>query len=266
MARTAALALAAALSGCYESFPAVEDAPGDGDATSADDAAGDVSMTDRSEDAAVDAVADGPICSSDDDCVVALRVERCCDPGPSILLREEFEHDECLWEPGTALPDRTDCWTECYACSETHDVAYDARCDGGHCVAVTDFAPPMAAPEPAAHFSASQVAENPDILEPYWGRTVSIEGTWTPGPDTCTCCLTCMCTCFDSPVHPTLDCAVTLDGSVSGLAWSCTGDECDFACTPTVEPRYLRAVGWIIPMDVGGPRLWVFSYEFLGLD
>ncbi|MBI5501759.1 MAG: hypothetical protein HY907_16065 [Deltaproteobacteria bacterium] len=247
---TAPLLLLGIGSGCFDTLdpdafdvPPVEarDSAEDGDADAPDEA-----------DAPTDVPP--PECTTDDDCIVALNEERCCDPDPLAVPRSRLAEDHCLHELGTAWTDtHDDCWRECYACGPIGRRFYDARCDAGRCIGVDDACAPTDAPPSAGIFDAAVTPRGG--WEQYRGRLLTLHGWPSLGP-TSSACTPEPDACFDSPVQRTIACQFTLRGSTCGVPWSCSGSECDASCTPEPTWGELWLDGYLVDTDADGWEFW----------
>lgn len=228
-----------------------------GDAST--DTRGDTSA-DAPADTAVDTTADGtPSCTRDADCVIALSQDRCCLPDPLAIPRSVLEADPCLHELGVPWEDAPGCGgVSCESCIPISMRAYEARCEDGRCVPVTDFCPPMVSPEPVA--SLATWSEPEGGWARYRGQVVEVRGQPMKGPDSCQCCYECDCDCFDTRVQWTLDCMITVRGSACGVPWECTGTECDHTCTPDLETwGWIFLQGYVVDSEAGGFELWAMN-------
>ncbi len=229
------------LTACHEHMNILESPDGDGDA----DVDVDVDV-DGDGDADADGDGDGdensPECIDDDDCVVALHVERCCQPNPVAISRAGLDADPCLHELGLPMGDSPEECTHvpCFVCDPIGERFYDARCDGGTCVGVDDFCAPMTAPESATFLDADDLPEG--SVEAYRGQVVTVYGMPALGPDSCECY--------------TLGCSVTLRGSVCGDSWACDGTECTSDCTTIVLSR-LVVQGYLVDSYSPFTRTWI---------
>jgi hypothetical protein len=255
------LCLAPIAAGCYGSTAVSEDADG----AAGDDAAADRADTADGAEADVSDVPDvpettdgtdvpPPECVVDDDCVVALSQERCCDPDPLAVPRTRLAEDHCLHElgvPWTTTYD--DCWRECYACGPMNRRFYAARCDAGRCVGVEDFCAPMDAPPSVGIFDATVTPRGG--WESYRGQLLTLHGWTSLGPHSSACTPE-PDACFPTPVERTIACSFTLRGSVCGVPWSCSGTECHATCTP--EPIWgpLWLDGYLVDDDANGWEFW----------
>ena len=248
---------------CYSSSATDDDArndapPGDTSHEAADadadaDADGDGGGPDL-PDVRPDVVPDGAECVVDDDCVVVLSEERCCDPDPQAVPRAALAADRCLHELGTAWSTTSpECWRECYACTPIHERFYAARCISGQCVGVEDFCAPMTAPASVGIFDATVVPRGG--WEQYRGQHLTLHGWPQPGP-TSASCGDLPGPCADVPIQTTLACEFTVRGSYCGTPWDCGGTECAPACTPLPIFGALWLDGYVVDSDVGGWELW----------
>lgn len=202
-------------------------------------------------------------CATSADCVVAIHEERCCIPCPEVMTRAEMAMDPCLHELGTAFPfpvPTPTCQRDCTWCAPCGEPPiYMARCEGGRCMPSMDGCdyPDIATPIPS--LSGSDFMDE-DRWAPYAGQLVSVRGAFFPGPDSCACCFDCFCDCFETPVQPTIDCALTLLGTVCGQTFQCPGTECDASCTPVAGNAYLSAMGFLVPEEMNVPKLWVIEW------
>jgi hypothetical protein len=129
---------------------------------------------------------------------------------------------------------------------------------------VTDFCEPLRAPASVGLFEAS--APPSGGWGQYRGQVLTLVGENIPGPDSARCSGVEECT--GHAVQTTLDCAITLRGSVCGEPWACTGTDCDSTCSPDelVLAWRLTAEGYLVdsaygvelwpvaPIDECGPR------------
>jgi hypothetical protein len=208
-----------------------------------------------------------PECSRDEDCVVVLHQDRCCYPNPRAVTRAVLEADPCLHElgqpwGGDSLECRSD--IDCDGCGSITDRFYAAQCDQGRCVGVVDFCEPMQAPASVGLFEA-QVTPSGGWAQ-YRGQVVTVMGQPTPGPASAEC--TGVEECTGHEVQMTLDCAITVRGSVCGQPWECTGRDCEATCSPdqlmyawrlATEGYLVDAAGvievWpLTPIEECGPR------------
>jgi hypothetical protein len=137
--------------------------------------------------------------------------------------------------------------------------AYAAKCEEGRCVPVTDFCAPMTATAPAVTLEASLTPG--DVWEQYRGQVIQVRGAPRFGLDTCECCTACDCDCFDNPVQQTLECAVSLRGSLCGLEYSCSGTECNADCSPRELQNYSTFTGYLVDSASDGMELWITSND-----
>lgn len=201
-------------------------------------------------------------CIDDDDCVVALHVDRCCQGNPLATSRSALEADPCLTELGVpSVAVLEECReTLCYACEPITSRYYSARCDDGRCVGVEDFCVTdqtvsSAATLDSTDFEAPEEAQR--LVDAYRGQVVTISGTPLLGPESSDCSLDWPMDCTDTPVDWTLGCEVTLRGSVCGQSWDCEGTECDPQC------RFHR-LGWTLSSPYTAQGYLVDSYHVDG--
>jgi len=246
------------LAGCYGSTAAGGDATTDESSTG--DGAGDsVAEADAVADDATAEVGDAsdvppPECATDDDCIVALNEERCCDPDPLAVSRSRLAEDHCLHELGAAWTEtHDDCWRECYACGPMSRRFYDARCEAGRCVGAEDYCAPMDAPASAGIFDATVMPRGG--WEQFRGQLLTLHGWPSPGPHSSACTPE-PDECFDTPVQRTIACQFTLRGSTCGVPWSCSGSECDATCTPEPTWGELWLDGYLVDTDTEGWEFW----------
>ncbi|MBN1769923.1 MAG: hypothetical protein JXB32_01580 [Deltaproteobacteria bacterium] len=243
---------------CYQSF-----SDGDGGAEDArDDARTDVRDAAEVRDDADTADAadvpwwDGAECVTDDDCVVALEEDRCCQPNPVAVSRARLAADPCLHALGAVWTPSGDptCHVLCTACENLARRYYAARCVEGTCVGVEDFCEPMTTPTTAGLFYASITPRGG--WEQYRGQVITVRGWDLLGPDSCACCFGCPCDCLLNPVQHTLDCTMALRGSTCGRAWGCTGDECSPSCSPPYPMGTVVTEGYLVDSEADGWELW----------
>lgn len=247
--------------GCYSSQGGDDDGQSDAARDAADgradafDSTDAIDSTEADADGATDGVAppDGAECLTDDDCVVVLHQDRCCNPDAMAVSRTVMAGDPCLHELGAPWVDSPGCLPiPCAWCPPITERFYAARCRGGTCVGGADFCPPMEAPPAAVEGPAGVTPRGG--WEQYRGRVGFLSGNQTLGPDACACCEECDCGCFDNPVQTTLDCAFVVQGSVCGTPWNCTGTECSPSCTPPLRRgEYLTVTGYLVDFE-GGAR------------
>ncbi|NMC69882.1 MAG: hypothetical protein GYA57_07410 [Myxococcales bacterium] len=250
------LAVGLAAVGCYQSYSdgdaGAEDTPGDAGWEAAD-----LADTRRDLPDTRDApLPDGAECLTDDDCVVALEEDRCCNPDPVAVPRRRLEADPCLHPLGTTWTPSSDptCRVPCARCMGISRRYYEARCAAGTCVGVEDVCESPATPPSAGLFQAS--VEPPGGWEQYRGRVITLRGWDTLGPDSCDCCDDCDCDCFHNPVQHTLDCTISLRGSTCGRAWDCSGDECSPSCSPPHPMGPVVTEGYLVDSETDGWELW----------
>jgi hypothetical protein len=225
---------------------------------------GEGDVGDVGRDAPVDAAVDSPPetwvpdvigCLTDDDCVIALPEDRCCNPDPIAVHRSLLDLDPCLHALGEPWGERhPGCSFPCYACQPIERRYYAARCEAGTCVGVEDFCPPMPAPAPVAELRSEGLEDGG--WEAYAGQYVSLWGHHALGPDSCACAGG-PCPCRDVPVQNTIGCALTVRGSTCGIPWECGGTECDPTCSPVDLPYYGLVEGYIVGSDATGPEFWI---------
>lgn len=176
-------------------------------------------------------------CFDDDDCVVALHEDRCCQATSLATSRSALEADPCLTELGMPRATDTEECTDiifCATCgSSNRNRYYSARCDGGQCVGEEDFCVTDQTMDSAAVLDAVDF-EDPEeagrLIETYRGQIVTVTGRPLLGPYSPDCSPAWPTDCTETPVDWTLGCQVILRGSVCSQSWECEGTECDPQC------------------------------------
>ncbi len=250
------------LSGCYSSSGG--DYNGGQDADDAVDRIEHETMPDVQPDPAADPIPDPPPdgveCTMNEHCAVALYQDRCCEPDPVAVSRQQALADPCLHVLGEPWVDNEDCpEIDCLRCMEISERAYEAACLDGECVLVRDYCPPMAMPEPVISAKAGDTPEGG--WERFRGRVVRVWGETYLGPDSCECCFECGCTCFEETVQLTLDCAISVRGSICGESWECTGTECESSCSSGYVMGPVTATGYLVDSEEDGLELWVMEVD-----
>jgi Cys-rich repeat protein len=205
-----------------------------------------------------DAVPDvGTRCVTDDDCTVVIMQDRCCMPDPIAVPRALVGSDPCFHELGATWEDNPGCMPmECAWCPPISSRAYGAACVDGECVAVEDFCGGEI-PEPAASLDAN--VEPSGGWGQYRGRVVQVTGYPGPGPWSCDCGYGGDCDCRSEVVQQTLDCGISLRGSVCGVPYECTGTECDMDCSPRILSNRGTFTGYLVDSEHDGFELWIMS-------